>query len=521
MHGIIDSKIKLPLSGLKNNEIERIKDALTFDNPAYENAKRYTRYSNISIPPYLTYYEYQKINGHRYLVTPRGFYDEAFERFDYYDDRVYENIKSFPKFNLTLREDQKKAAEAFIECSEDVQHGMIQLPTGKGKSILALYLSGYFKCKTLIVVHKDDLVLGWKKDILLSFPKLKEKSIGLIKAKSRKVGDYITIATIQTLNRLSNEELEELYNSFGFVIQDEVHHCPASSFSLVGNFKAKYRLGLSATPERSDGLTKVMNLYYGDFCYKYESKEKDEDILPVEVYAKESSLFFNPVCKVNYYKGDICSAKVNSMCMDINYKLKSNEEYISKLPYKLRPKVIYSNVDSLIVLNPDYVKLVCKDIINSFNNKHNIVVFFSQKEHCRVYYETISSIVGEKNVQLYYGDSNESNKTILDRAENGLCRITITTYSKSTEGTNVKAWDTCFLVSSINNEKNTEQSIGRIRRSMDGKFKVATVYDYKHSNCYMLASHWSTRYTRYKKLGFKIIDRNISNKRFRRGYNHI
>jgi ribosomal protein L25 (general stress protein Ctc) len=80
-------------------------------------------------------------------------------------------------------------------------------------------------------------------------------------------------------------------------------------------------------------------------------------------------------------------------------------------------------------------------------------------------------------------------------------------------------------VSSINNEKNTEQASGRIRRLKDGQMSKAVIYDYRHSQVYTLASHGHTRDKRYKLLGFevegehnKVTNKKTRGKTFGRGY---
>ena len=93
------------------------------------------------------------------------------------------------------------------------------------------------------------------------------------------------------------------------------------------------------------------------------------------------------------------------------------------------------------------------------------------------------------------------------KAESRQALITLATYSIATEGTNVKAWEVAFLVSSINNEKNTEQAVGRVRRSKEGKINPVKVYDYSLPNVYSIGTkHYYTRNKRYKKLGFTIHD---------------
>ena len=506
-------------------EIDLIKKKLTFDNPAYRNAVRYSRYNRVSIPPSLMYYSQSKYNGEPCIKVPIGFdlasVVEDYSRLNIIDERVYSTIDHAP-FVLTLRDDQSEAGGNYLYYKDQTPlRSIIQLPTGKGKSILGLYIASRLSCKTLIVVHKDDLVDGWKKDIALAFDG--KVHAGLIKAKSRDVGHFLTIATVQTLNRLSSEELEKLYSTFGLVIQDEMHHCPASSYSVVANFRPKYRLGLTATPERSDGLDHIMNLYYGGMCYKYESKKEDEeeedkDILPVKVIKKKSTLFFNPLFK-NVGTEDHPKYALVDLYASADAIMKHNYIRLSDIPYANRPTLNYQVIDSFVVNEQSYKEMVCHDIINEYAKGHSCIVFFTQKEHCRAYYDYLKMYVAESDLGLYYGD-NADNKAVLEKAEKQRKFITLTTYAKATEGTNVKTWEVEFLVSSINNEKNTEQAVGRIRRAKDGKLDPAILYDYRVPYVYSLSNHGSTRDRRYRHLGFILEGNPVTNKRsiFKRGY---
>ena len=244
----------ITLKGLTQDQISVIKKDLTFDNPLYATTQRYSRYAYTTVPPYLTYYTERK----NCIEVPIG-YDLSQFRLGHVEDfRVYTKLDNLAPFVLELRNSQKEAAESYLNSNlnNSTLKGSIQMPTGKGKSILGLYLASALSTKTLIVVHKDDLVTGWQKDIALAFDN--KVNPGLIKAKSRRVGHFITIATVQTLNKLSAEELSNLFDQFGFVIQDEMHHCPATSFEVVSRFRARYKLGLTATPERTDGLAHVI-----------------------------------------------------------------------------------------------------------------------------------------------------------------------------------------------------------------------------------------------------------------------
>ena len=487
------------LSSPTRDELEEIKGKLTFDNPQYKNALKYSRYSRIAIPPHLMYYTLRD-GG---IEVPIGFdLSPYLKNRQIVDKRVYlHTLVSAPPFVLTLRGNQKEAAEAYLKTKGSFSpNNIIQLPTGKGKSVLGLYIASQLSCKTLIVVHKDDLVVGWLKDIALSFDN--KVKAGIIKAKKREVGDFITIATVQTLNRLSEDELNELYSKFGFVIQDEMHHCPSSSYSVVAKFRAKYRLGLTATPERSDGLDHIMFLYYGNICYKYENSGNELDILPVRVNIRNSPVYFNPVYKQT---GSVRGKPVYELVDLIagkDFQMKDRYLRLSEIAYEHRPKLSYQAIDNFVVLHPDYVNQVCRDIVSEFNKGRSCVVFFTQKEHCRYYYNVLKELVNKDAIGLFYGD-NSDNKSVLEKAENNRKFITLTTYAKATEGTNVKQWEVEFLVSSINNEKNTEQALGRIRRVKDGaKINPVIVYDYRFPDVFSMRNHGFTRDKRYRELGF-------------------
>lgn len=489
------------LTNVSPDFMEKIKADLTFENPAYAQVQKFSKYSYTKVPPYLTYYQQKRAT----VRVPIG-YNLSEIPVTKIDRRVCPKVE-YPPFMLTLRKSQEEAVSAYLTMNKKVTlNGSIQMPTGKGKSILGLYLAQALSVRTLIVVHKDDLVTGWKKDIELAFGG--KVNVGLIKAKNRRVGHTLTIATVQTLNRLSTQELEELYDTFGLVIQDEMHHCPASSFAVVSNFNARYKLGLTATPERNDGLSHIMNLYFGGFCYRYKAEAGDTDILPVKVIVKSLHYKFNPVCEKGKKGYQIALYEYPN-----NYVLKEGQKYISEIPFEQRPTLNFQTVDDYTVkaILPD----VCKQIFEEYKKGHSCVVFFTQKEHCRLCQSLLAEVVPVEDIGMYYGD-NKDNDSILKIAEQKRKFITITTYAKATEGTNVKQWEVEFLVSSINNEKNTEQAVGRIRRAKEGKLNPVILYDYRTPFVYTLAKHGNTRDRRYKKLGFIMPEERKSI--FSRGY---
>jgi superfamily II DNA or RNA helicase len=480
--------------GLDQDQTSRIKDDLLLDNPAYLSAKKYSRYRDVSIDRYLQYFlEYRDC-----LEVPAG-YQLPYEVDEFLDNRVERRV-DYPQIKIKLRDTQRVAVKEYLK---DTNNGMICMPTGKGKSILGIYLAYLLRQRCLIIVHKDDLVDGWMQDINMCFGG--EVTPGIIKAKKRYTGEQFTISTVQTLNRLSDEEINYLYDYFGIVITDECHHVPASSYSLLSCFCAQYKIGLTATPERKDGLQRAFNFYLNGFAYVHTEVADDEDILPVKVVVQNSKINFMPEVSAVYNRfGDIIRYRLLP-----EGKSDSGSVPINSVPFKMRPRILYSDIEDLVFGNPEFKETVANNIIKEFVDGRSIIVFFSQKKHCRDCFDMlVDNGVPADTIQLFYGDNNESSSVIKERAESGKCKITITTYAKGTEGTNVRAWEVAFLVSSLNDPKNVQQAIGRIRRVKENKINPVMVYDYRHPNVYMLNNHGRTRDSRYKDLDFTITFKN-------------
>lgn len=495
---------------LTSEQEEVLKEHLTFDNPAYKNAKRYSKNRYITIPPYLYYYISGKDDIGKYLEVPIGVDIEGLLNYKIDPQKhlgdcqcVKQNYPTveYPDFLLDLREIQKEAFQAYnhsyLMNLFGVHKSLVSLPTGKGKTILSIKIAAELKTRALVLVHKDDLVEGWKKDIDLCFDGRVKP--GIIKAKKREVGKHITIATVQTLSRMSEEELSKYTDQFGLVIQDECHHVGLNIFNIINEFNSSYKLGLSATPKRSDGLDFVFDLFFGGVCYEYKADIDDEDISNVEVRVLDSGFQYKPFV----YKGEVFNVN-DFKPEDLPDKFKLLEE----MPYGSRPTVPFHTIDNQAILSPKTKIMVCKKVLEHYHQGHSCILLFSQKEHINSYYRYLSHFVPRDKIMLYYGDSKEKSSDMMEKAEKKEVLITLATYAKATEGTNVKSWEVEFLVSSMNDKKNTEQATGRIRRRKKGKLEPVIVYDIRYSGCYSLRSHYNTRYEVYKELKYTVRDPN-------------
>ena len=478
----------------------KIKEDLLLLNPAFTNALNYGGYGGTVIPKYNEYFK----ENDGVLSVPRG-YNIPFEA-TYTDHRFTLEDVEYPPLSIVLRGTQKDAVERYMEL-RDSGKGVIVLPTGKGKSILGIALSAKLKQRTLVIVHKDDLIDGWKADCKVALG-LRPKKVGLIKGKVFRLGQWITLATIQTLSKLNCEQEILLKNYFSMIIVDEFHHSAANIYKLVNEFPAKDRIGLTATDMRNDGLESVLNFYFGDECFRFKETIDDEDIIsPKDVIIKirNSNIVYNPPPTYLDDRGRKATmVKVGEELVFIDsLTYKEKKELVEEGVLRMK-SLSYHAVAEAIQENEEFSVMVAEDIKGEYLNGKSCLVFCKEKEHVRTIERVlIENGVPESSIQLYYGDATESKASMKAKAESGECLITIATYAIATEGTNVKKWERLFLAMTFNNAKDTIQAVGRGRRKLEGK-TTCVVYDYAHPRVAGARNHISTRERVYREMGFSI-----------------
>jgi len=143
--------------------------------------------------------------------------------------------------------------------------GIVILPTGAGKSLVAQMAIEQTKRSTLVVVPTIDLMNQWYDLLLSSF----RAEVGLIGGGYYEVG-AMTVTTYASAFRF----MERLGNQFGLIIFDECHHLPSSIYRYAAEMAiAPFRLGLTATPERTDGLDLSLERLIGPIVYRREAHE--------------------------------------------------------------------------------------------------------------------------------------------------------------------------------------------------------------------------------------------------------
>ena len=186
-------------------------------------------------------------------------------------------------FTGTLRADQQSAVTAML-CHDA---GVLCAPTAFGKTVVAAAMIARRGVNTLVLVHRTELLKQWQ-ERLHAFLNAGISMIGTIGGGKAKATGKIDIAVMQSLSRQG--EVNPLVENYGHVIVDECHHVGAVSFdAILKRTKAKYVLGLTATPFRRDGQQPIIFMQCGPIRHtaaKPASAPHDLEVVPYSLHAR-------------------------------------------------------------------------------------------------------------------------------------------------------------------------------------------------------------------------------------------
>jgi superfamily II DNA or RNA helicase len=264
---ILKDSIYIDFSFLSQELIKKLEALATFDNPQVR-ALQALRKPLYNIPQKI--YSFTKDIKKKELILPRGLMRGVIELFQeynldttYVDERVYQKAK-FNKISYTLRDEQQTA----IEKIKKKDFSLCIAPPGFGKTLIGSKMIEIRACTTLVIVNKNMLLDQWCERFVNYFGYLK-KDIGYLGKSKNTLTTKLDVATMQSLK--NNIEVIKKYS---FVIVDECHHIPALTFEkIIKEFRGKYILGLSATPNRKDGMEPLIFQQLGSIAYEVQSKK--------------------------------------------------------------------------------------------------------------------------------------------------------------------------------------------------------------------------------------------------------
>jgi superfamily II DNA or RNA helicase len=181
-----------------------------------------------------------------------------------YEDRAraYVELESGLRVHREPRPFQREALEAW---QRNRGRGVVVLPTGAGKTHVAVLAMDARRRSTLVVAPTLDLVRQWYDLLRTSFG----VEVGVVGGGEHEVRP-LTVTTYDS----AHQHMEHLGARFGLVVFDECHHLPSSAYAMAARLcLAPFRLGLTATPEREDGRDADLVELVGPTVYRRDIVE--------------------------------------------------------------------------------------------------------------------------------------------------------------------------------------------------------------------------------------------------------
>ncbi len=318
-----------------------------------------------------------------------------------------------PEFRGTLRDSQQE----ILDQLED--NAIINAPVSWGKTFAGIAIAQKLGQKTLVITHRVSIRTHWESEIY----KALGVRAGIIGSSQFNTDPPIVVGNTQTLYK----HRDTVAKMFGTVIIDEAHHIPANTFSkLIDSSYARYKIGLSGTMDRKDGLHILIPDYFGPTRFSP----------PAENYVKP---------RVDIIKSEIRFIDSGNM------------------PWALR-------INSL-TRQEEYGKLVAMLGAIYRKNGHTVLILSDRKNFLLRLHETL----GDTSRLIMGTTSLDQRKAIQDEILRGDARILLGTQSIFSEGISLNSLSCLILGTPVNNDPLLEQLIGRIVREHPGKMQPVVV----------------------------------------------
>lgn len=344
------------------------------------------------------------------------------------------------------------------------KNGILVMPCGSGKTQSGLELIARIGGRALWLTHTQDLLNQSKKR---AESVLGNVGCGMITAGKVDVGNGITFATVQTLCKVNLSQYRDFWD---VIIVDECQHCAGSPTKVTQFYKvmselcARYKIGLTATPHRSDGLEISMFSLLGDIIHEVTREEVAHTTCPIKVSQIPTGWY--PTDDILMSDGTIDYTKViDSMTHDdTRFKFVSN--YINGCIGGCL--VLANRVEYLQRLQKEYIaKSVC-----------------------------LSGAGQSKKAK-------SERKEALRQLNDGEIQCVFATYQLAKEGLDVPNLNYVVFATPEKDETTVVQSAGRVGRKADGKL-YGHVIDFIDD--FGMYKGWGKkRQNYYKKIGAEII----------------
>jgi superfamily II DNA or RNA helicase len=366
------------------------------------------------------------------------------------------------EFSGRLRPLQQDAVDAFAQHDE----GILCAPTAFGKTAVAAWLIASRKVNTLILVHRQQLLDQWKARLAI-FLGLTAKSIGQVGGGTAKRSGCVDIAILQSV--YDKDGVKDFVAGYGQVIVDECHHLSAFTFEQVmRQAKAKYVVGLTATPERKDGHHPIIYMQCGQIRFRLSARS---------------------MTAATPFEHEVVPRLTDFSLPPEQTDMSIQEVYAALVDDRVRNE------------------LILRDLIRATADGCSPLLLTGRTDHLKYFDMELAGKVN--NVFMLKGGMGKKQRRSIAEAIAAVpeCepRVILSTGSYIGEGFDDARLDTLFLAMPISWKGTLQQYVGRLHRLHDAK-RVVRVYDYVDSNVPMLARMYARRLKGYGLIGYTIRD---------------
>ena len=403
----------------------------------------------------LTYKIYRESPSRWYL--PRAY---GIAKFGAYESSTVSDGRCLPEiatnFQGTPYPYQTDIIDSFLGAGAN---GLICVPCGKGKTFMAVKIAAQLGLRFLVIVDKEFLMNQWRGEMQSLLPGLR---IGILQGPKAEVDPAkfdCTICMIQTL--CGRDQSDSIFKDYGFAIFDECHHLGAQHFSkTLQKVQVKHMLGLSATPKREDGLTKVFFWFLGEPVYWEKSREPDPTVIVRSVMVKSNDPTYNDI--PTDWRGEVVMAR------------------------------LLTNILGCAERTAEIVRWI---LLLGEVQARKILVLSERIGHLEEIERILRELKPETVISYYVGGMKEA----VREAGALKANVLLASYAMASEAMNIKSLNTVILASP---RKNVEQSTGRILRTRIAERTVdPMIVDIVDSH-QMYRGQWKKRLSYYKQCKY-------------------
>ena len=470
MRILVNNKIKI--ENYTQEVLDYCKETLVLSNPEYYKKEAQGRWTGNTQKEFILY---ERVGND--LLLPFGCFRELWKRFANRCEWV-NCIHAKTAVNYGSHINLYPYQESAVNTLLLRKNGILVSPCGSGKTQMALELIARIGGKALWLTHTGEL-LTQSMDRAKACFDLPSNAYGTITAGKVNIGSAITFATVQTM---CNIDLKQYAKEWDVVIVDECHKAIGTPtkimqfYKVLSNLQARYKIGVTATPKRADGLERCMIALLGNIEHTIPKEEVKKFTCPVRVWKRETD--YKPNLDV-VLAGD--------------------------------GTIIYSSLINDLIQNQERNEKIARDVSTCIINSCTRVLVLSDRvEHLTRLKELILKewwLNGKVKQLMALSNSKkarEERRQVLKDLNDGKINVVLATYALAKEGLDVPNLNYVVFASPQKDETTVTQSAGRVGRKAEGK-EYGVVIDYVDSNFGMLAGFSKKRNSVYKKLEYEIM----------------